>query len=443
MISLLNLGKSNGFDQKRISDANSLLPDDVKARIHTLKMRKVSFAGREVMCLFDEQENNLYELDNDGIPTGEFRHITSDAVAAKLKEEPASAKKPAKHISFPFFRGKKGSVSPPQEPDETNPKQKKLLLIGLIGAALVVSIAVLGILSNMGRSSDIPFAENQRVTVIKLNCSVLPGTLLDKKMFVQETISNEKLNELSMTGTTVYTWNYIETLSEMYSSAYIPQETQYLTSSNVSGTQIVYANPFKHLTDTDNAFLEIPANIPYSSLSEVILGRHVDLTVEKKTVSDIPQRLDPKEVEGLDHSSSITERTTTDVFRLKDVVIRDVINADGISLYETLSRYNAVPDGALEDFLNEHLIPRYQESKDVGITDINEIFPEFHAVNIVIELPKEQVKAIGTLSPDMTSLKVFNLTDTYESDTANEIEYVGESTFTTGVINAVLKKLDS
>ena len=432
--------KSNDLDKEKINQAIAGLTPDEQKRLHTLPHRVVRFGSMAHSCLYDKENLLLYILDEKGIPTGEKKALSRSL--DEIKEDAVKNNPDAEDVEKKS--GKRNLFKKEPADGEAPDKRKILVLIALIAIVLFLTIVAVGIITNLPREpkNDVPSAENQRAVVIKLNQSVLPGTLLDKSMFEQESITNEKLNELALTGTSVYTWDYIDTLSEMYSTVYIPKETQYLTTGNVSGSQIVYANPFYHLTSDDNAFLEIPANIPYSNLSDIIIGRHVDLTIEKKTISSVPQRLETKDVEGLDHSSSITERTTTDIFRLRDVVIRDVLNAEGISLYEVLSRYNAVPDGVLEDYLNETLIPTYEVSKGVDITNINEIFPEFHATKVIIELPKDQVKAIGKLTSELTSLKVSNLTDNYEAETASEIEFVAEAKFTTSVLSAVIKKLD-
>lgn len=456
------------------ADRRQYFSEEELQYIKQLPIRKVRTGGIICSARFDAENRVIYLLDDRGIPTGDVRVLdaaATDRIGHKpsiqvnspescTEEKPRKKKQRERRAPLFCRSGKKkepdilGAEDVPDETpcadeDETaggspGMVKTKVLTAIIIAAGCVLIAAVLAIvLSRTGafRGSNTPenegeLAKNQRFDVIQMTQDVLPGQQLTEQILAKVSIDGETYNQSAMSGNTYYSWDKAADLIGLYASEYIPAG-QCLAFHQVTGSYVPDTNPFLVLKD-GYAYLDIPVNLSYEYVDRVLIGRYLDLTLEIQTQSNRKEDIDTPNVPGLDHSSSITAQTVTDIYRLKDVVILDMITSNGASLFDTMSSYNKIPDGSLRTALEKQVQTMLKANPDKNAA---QALSEFYVVTLRIQLPAEQVKAIGKLNEANTQTKISGISDVYLEDTAARQAFVREMRFTAEVLGSVLRDM--
>lgn len=453
--------------------SGTFFSDDELQYIKQLPVRKVRTGGIICMAKYDEVSGCIYLLDDHGTPTGEVRVLNAEARAAhghqpSIKPAPNGDKERKKSGGFPGFltsRKKKDKTLGQEEPEagmrkadssrvgcdnddnEASPDEKAdssrtwlykvLVAFGAIVIAVNLCLLILPRVLFPGATNEdgIPASE-QQFEVIQLRQDVLPGQQITEQMLSKVSVNGETYNQAAMAGNTYYAWSKAADVVGLYASGYLASG-QCLAFHQVVGMYEPESNPYLMLSDGYD-YIDIPVNLSYQYVDSVMIGRYLDLTIEIQTQSNRTEKVDTPDVPGLDHSSSITAQTVTDTYKLKDVVVLDMIAADGSSLFDTISTYNKIPDGSLHDALETQVRAMLSSGNDKNAA---QALSKFYVVTLRLQLPKEQVKAIGKLNGENTKTTISGISDNYLTDTAARSNYIAEARFTLDMLGSVLDEL--
>ena len=416
---------------------NGLTEEHIR-RIKDLPTRKIKYAGVVSYAKFDEENGLVFILDEKGVPTGELRSVSKDESSQGYKSS-FKVDRPNSH-KLPRPDAADGAdVDSDKEPVPYEEMKKKVLLSSIISAVIgiVLSLAVtipVFLLSDRNAGAT---ADEQSFVVVQVLSDLLPGDIIDSAMLNRISVSGETFNQAALSGETLYMWSEAQNLVGMAASEFV-SAGECLSYSNVTGLYEVPENPLLVLED-GNAYLDIPVNLSYKYVDSVLMGRYLDITLEVVTSKNTSERVETGDVPGLNHSSSVTEKTITDIYRLSDMVIVDMIAGDGSSLYETYFSYNQIPDGMLYDYFTKVVSELLNVDAD-GDPDVEQLLSPFCVSTIRVQLPKDQVKAIGKLNAENTTVKINNITDIYLGETEQQEQFVTEMRFTTQVLASVLDK---
>lgn len=426
-------------------------------KIGDLPTRKLTFGGTSCKGAIDLSNNRVYILDEKNQITGKvvtlpeekmtlLKNSFSPSVSINKSSDSPSGNAGAE--SLKHFEKEQSKSTRKNTAAKTNrfgaagtenTVAPKVLLLSC-GICLVVGILftlfAVWVFGGGNSDNDGPLAENQRFVAVQVVSDIIPGEVITEDIISKVVIDGNTYNQAALNNDTLYSWDDAVYLIGLYASEYVPAG-ECLTYNSVAGIVDTPTNPFLTLQD-GYAYLDIPVNLSYSYIDSVVLGRYLDLTLEVKTLSNRTEQVETEEVPGLEHSSSITAQTTTDIYKLRDVAILDMTAADGSSLFETLSAYNAIPDGELQAYFTRYVEALVSEDSDASP---EELLKKFTIATIRIQLPAEQVKAIGSLDAENTSVKIYNITDSYIVENTQQQDYLLEARFTTKVLADVFDEI--
>ena len=144
------------------------------------------------------------------------------------------------------------------------------------------------------------------------------------------------------------------------------------------------------------------------------IGSIIDLTIKKETVSEAPAPQESSDaegkekeenVDGLEHEATVQQSYIVDTYSIKHLVIADILNEEGESLYQYYMRYMSIPVGERSDYLEKVL------RKDDSLLE------KVKPARAVIGVSTEQKTKLGDLTADNVTLEV---SFTGEKDVGNE-----------------------
>ena len=416
--------------------------------IGKLPIHAVKYKGKPCRAAMDVNNNRFYILDENNNYTGKCETFSADTMQLiQTKYLPSiSVKQPGESdedVSDPGSSAqptaeengstlpRKGSPAPAPGQRQVTPK----VLLAACGICLVMGVlfTLLGVLLFGGDRSNDPLAGDQRFAVIQVVEDILPGTLITDDMLAKIVVSGETYNQVAQTQSTLYGWDDAPYIAGMYANEYIAAG-ECLTHNSVVGILDKQKNPYLDLEE-GYEYLDIPVNLAYSYIDSVMIGRYLDIQLDVDTESNKKENVETEEIPGLNHSSTVTSKVVTDSYKFENIIILDMIAADGTSLFDTIATYNAVPDGELQAYLTRYFEGLIAANPDA---EPDEWFKSFTIATIRIKLPEEQVKAIGRLDAENTRVKIQNIRDTFMAETIQQQDYLIEARYTTQVLALVM-----
>ena len=424
------------------------------ANIASLPIRNVKYEGKKRRAAVDMENNRVFILDDNDNYTGKYMTYTEDGMKLMQNKyfpsisvnqpgasdtESSSTNSPQREADEGPMNEQKGSA--PRSKGQPASAQKKIepkVLLCACGISLVAGIlfTMLGVWvlgDGSGARADGPLAADQHFAAIQVVEDILPGSIITDDMLAKVVVTGDTYNQAALKEDTLYGWDDAPYIAGMYAKEYIAAG-ECLTHDTVIGVLDKPQNPFLDLEE-GYAYLDIPVNLAYTFIDSVVIGRYMDLTLEVKTESNKTERVDTDDVPGLNHSSSITAQTVTDIYKFQDIVILDMIAADGTSLFDTIATYNAIPDGELQAYLTRYFEKQIDQNPDAAP---EQWFKSFTIAMIRIKLPQEQVKAIGKLDAENTTVKIHDISDLYLVKTVQQQDYLLEARFTTKTLALVM-----
>ena len=342
--------------------------------IMSLPKRTFTVGGTTLTGLFDENTQEFYYLDKDGNWTGkvgvaqfksappepegddgsdvtddEAEMMTDDttATADSLESDNANNEDSESEFSAPPKKHHKAIII------------GALVLVGLAGCYLCFE-------KNVGQkpAPALPSSAAQQnealnnIDVIQVTTDLIPGDMISEKNTTNTSVSAETYNQIVLGGTNIYQWSREPALLGKYVTEYIPKG-QYLAYNNVASVYSVPDNPW--CGEADGMKL-VPAPYPAAkddSTTQLNYGSVVDITIQRKTVSQTPETGAAAEnenpVEGLQHETSVQQSVIVDTYKLSGITVCDLLDADKKSIYQTYASLMAIPAGEQLTYIQSHL----------------------------------------------------------------------------------------
>lgn len=315
---------------------NSLTPEQ-EGRIKKLPVRQVKLGGETKAGYYDEENNVIYPCDANGNLTG-----------SKI-----TIQKPGQNNPTPT-----NVPAPPTDndtPEDVAQKRKKTVrFAGVVVAVLLATVVGVTIWSSFGGKgaqpigvttpveSATPAEEKEDKVVLKAVKPLVPGKALTADDLSEATISGIQYEQFAQFGQALCLGVSKDQIIGCYVTKYIAPDS-YLPIDNVSISSTIDPNPWKNSA-------VYTWTIALDDLSKedtsITFGSVVDVDVRSYTVNQVPGK---KPNSGA--SSSYTETTITEEFSFADMVVVDILNANGESLYNTYSMYAQIPVPEMRDYI--------------------------------------------------------------------------------------------
>lgn len=298
-----------------------------------------------------------------------------------------------------------------EEEEEEGPgSRKRLIIIG--GAISIIAVAaVLAVTFLLPRKASATPPPEQPGTVqaepggeepdamqvLKVKRTLLPGQTITLDDIEAVDISAAVFNNYAAFGQNLYTGEVCDYLVGAYANGYIP-EGNYLMLEDVGALLPFGANPWMN-SAYGYTTLTVPLDDRAKEDQLLTYGAYLDLDVKKTTTNQVTVS-DPKgpetetPVAGVTHTTTVNETPTVDEFTVGGLIVCDILNADGESIYTRYSSFIGVPLGNRYDTIRQAL------TEDAALRD--KLAPSY----IVVKVTNEQAESIGDLYAENTTVSV-------------------------------------
>ena len=425
--------------------------------IKSLPVRTVSVGEKREKIACDFEKKIAYFLDGNGFPTGKATRLNDENASKLFRSEDSEqheknsmgtsqgtkAVKRKKSLLYSLRRlagasddeltSTSDTFSRKDKPSQQKFKKKKIIF-GVIIICVATIITIYYYMTGTTAEPSETIKNNDtsslaEIDVIQVTEELIPGDQVTPENIQQVSISAEVYNQISLSSVNLYQWSRSESLIGAYAVKYIPRG-QYLTYENVNSTYEPKTNPWSNIGD---GYTLITLPIKDNDV-DINYGSILSLTIEKKTVQETGSK-DPKveespAVEGLEHKTSVAQSSIIDTYGLSNVVVCDLLNSDENSIYNTLTKWMAIPAGEQEPYIKARL----EENKELTET----LQPEY----VQIRVTDAQAKALGSLTEGNISVKI---TVQDKSDTGNDAkrQYASESKALMKTINSLIEEVDT
>lgn len=401
-------------------------------RLKKLPIISVNISGKAIKAIYDEANLTLYHLDENAVLNGKKTVLITPLDLNKSKEKREQEKAIATEQAEKSKEGEKPHCA------QKMPPQKLMFLI-IVGLAVIAIIATVILLTFPKKSTPktpleiageaVNMAESEYYDIIRTTRDIIPGEQISAGDIEKVRISTDLFNQYALSDDFAYKWDKAKDIEGLYANQYIPQGG-YLTYNNIVGAYFSESNPWEVAKD-GYGFIDIPIVSDFETQKIWLIGASVDLVVQKKTYSDKPTSVEtPRKVEGLDHSSTITEKIILDTYSFKNIQIANLFSADGATnFYSKYSSLVKIPDGEQRSYF-EGL---FAANKENG----NAFLPAF----IRIQLPLEQIAVIGSLTAENTVVDIEVVPSVTPYDDAQTQFFTKERLLTNSIANAAYEKL--
>lgn len=338
----------NDKPARQHTEPNVTNKEDIIAAIKKLPVRRVRIGDSHRSGYFDEKNNCVYLIDDNGELTGTKANIKSPQ---KLPEEAAPdytqiRKEESLSVTKSRQGKKKDGGKDPVKAFSNKQSNKKVGMLAVI-AALFLGIIFLSTKS-LPKSENVFFAADSgnKIDVIILNCDVIPGDEITEDMLSSATIDEKTYNQITMGGTDIYKWDRKDNLIGMYAISYI-QKNQYMSVEAVSDKYSIHPNPWGS-SDAEMDYIDIPVNDDISP-ETLHIGDKVNLkfTLERKEGQTSEDMQTNKNGVSITKNSDIT---TFEEYSIKDIVVANIITADGSDIYSKLAPLVSIPGAELTHY---------------------------------------------------------------------------------------------
>lgn len=406
------------MENEKINKTITLSAEEI-SRIMELPERTFLIGGIQRRGLFDASESRFYLLKDDGTLDGRSAIVKQSAPV----EEASEQNEPDERES---------DEDEDEEDDESeadrprSSKVKKLLFV--VVSVLVIAVAgVLFIVPQFighGNQDSPDPSQGQQVSnpapideiqVVQVVSDLIPGDVITESNIKCSTISKETFSTITLGGTGLYQWRSKDSLLDQYVTKYIPAG-QFLAYENVAAVYNASPNPWvneqagKVYVSIPLGELEIDDSFNYGSV--------FDMTIQKQTVSETPNdttgEVDPLTVPGLDHEKSVQQSLVVDTFKLSNLIICDLENGGGKSIYTLYKSFAGIPVGEQPTYIRRAL------ANDTGL--IEALSP----AAIRIKITQEQADALGDLTKSGVTITITKRPD-LDATTAEKADFSGVS----------------
>ncbi len=421
-------------DNTQSSDKNQInkkiISRDELERIYNLPRKEFRYGSKKFIGLYDEENHILYEVNNQGNLTGSMVHVSREKKEEQVYNPQVSKDDSYSPANSDYIDIDDEDYDIDEEEDEENEdsayKTKKLA----IGAALVAGIILIlfGLIYmgvkpylNQYGESDEPVATEvsqdaeggKEVSVIQAVNTLIPGDVIKEDDIQVVNVSNDTYTLYSQNDNNIYTGERLEDLVEMYVQEYIPSG-EYLTYTNVDSTSPVPKNPW---TETYEGYTYKKVAVDPETINSLDLsfGDIVNIVVKKRTVDSAggSDQARTAEVEGAKLESTSEESYIVDTYSVDGLVVCDMLNGDGESIFDQYYVYSKIPAGEQMSYMKEAV------AQNSSMVDT--LTPYY----VVFCLTDEQATAFGDMSSSDTGSSTVQIssTDTHDisSPTKDEI----------------------
>ncbi len=405
-------------------------------RIKELPVMSYFIDGEQKRGRFDEEKSYFFLVDDDDELTGQVVCIVPNSKTAPtqttIDEVISKESKPESRLIRLIKRIAGGAPAKPasdtesetvkssnkaEEPDthDNAGKSKKTKIIAVVIAAVLVLavIAAAVLLPGMSGGNETASDAQDRIYVVQITSDLIPGDIITEDIVSPAGISMETYNLSYISGSPLYRWDSIESLVGSYANQYIPSGL-FLSFNNVSSTYVAASNPWTALVGEDMTYLNIPMT------GEILnYGDKIELCIEKQTIGtlniDVP--LEDEYVAGMEHETTVEQRYLIDSYKLKDLVVCDLLSENGDSLHNLYSALINVPVGEQLSVITSKLESAAFDPSDLSVG------------YFVVAIPSEQAEILGNITLDNTKLSYTlietpELTQTPASVYASEVRHV-------------------
>lgn len=364
-------------------------------RIMALPERKFRLGGGIRTGRYDEAAHRFYEttVDEDGkeVLTGRTASVTP----------PPAASQPSSDSENEEDGQPDGDEEAEDEDSEAAPGffarfKWPLIITGVMVVVAVCAIAFMGgstpnLPSPDGTASNAPSTE---VSVIRVNKDLLPGHVLTPEDVEEVQLARAEYEEVSLFGRNLYTYDNLDKLVGNYMTKFVPAG-QYLEQDTVQAASPFAINPWT-ITDANSTLVKVPLDDILAENVGFGFGSVVDLTVRRVTANQVAVGGEGETVAvpGVTHTSTVGTTSTTEEFTIGSLVVCDLLNADGDSIYESYCAYIGIPLGQRLDYLSNALVD------DAGLAD------KLYPVYAMVRVTGEQAMAIGDVSASNTTAAI-------------------------------------
>ena len=203
-----------------------------------------------------------------------------------------------------------------------------------------------------------------------------------------------------------------------------------MTYANVSSTPPrLPSNPW--IID-ENIYTDIPIASDMLENGNLNFGAIMDLKIEKESVTETKvNKQDSEEtVPGMEHESSVQQSYIVDTYTLSDIVLCDLINAYGESLYNYYAKYLSIPVGERTDYI------------EMQLKNDPELKERLTPVYITICVSKEQMNKLGDLSSDGVTITI-SFTGQNDDSPSEKKTFIDDSIILRQTITELLDKISA
>ena len=394
-----------------------LSAEDIQ-RIKGLPERIFTVAGKESKGLFDEKEGRFYLLNPNGELSGKSAIVT----------------KPDMHNSSNGDDGGSSNrlTDSNSEKRELTIEAKKRIFLVAAGAIILGCIVYFAVIPMLSKVNSKPPSENKpgtvqtsnesdkitpappsskdEVQVVQAISDLIPGDIISEENIQPATISLELYNQMRLL-TDLYKWEEKEHLINKYIGKYITSGG-YLPIDGVSTIYAIPANPWVNET-YDTTYIEIPIGSNVIDSEILNFGAKFDLSIQKQTLSqtdnDRDDENEPESIEGLKHETSVQQSVVVDSYQLSNLIVCDMLNNSGESIYNLYVGFMNVPVGRQYDYICNTF---------ANTPDLNEkITPSV----IRVKVTTKQAEALGDLFSENTKISFSFIADIDVTNTNKQL----------------------
>ncbi len=387
----------------------------------SLPKRFFRIAGELVQGLYDEENGQFYLTDSSGkllnkmvtIPKSTERE--PDPVDSL---EPSDSESDVETEGMPMKRGiaKLFHMQHNRNVEDDTPRTSRKMTSFVTLAVIVVIAGALfttNLLPRLGGHtsiedpnvplSDAPYLD--KIEVVQVIRDMIPGDVITPDDIQSTTISSESFSQITLSGVNIYKWDRCDQLLNKYITSYVPAG-QYLAYDKVSSTVTLPANPW---TTAKDGYMLVKVPIDPTAKADALMnfGTVMNMEIQKQTVSQTPTGDadgDKAEVDGLEHTTTVEQSVIIDKYTMENLVICDILNAAGESLYNTYNAYMGIPAGEQFYYISNAL----SENAELEET----LTPEY----VLVSVTDEQAQALGDLTGSGIAVRFYLTEGTGGSD---------------------------
>ena len=399
------------------------------AAIMTLPIREFKFGGVQKRGRYDEESHKFYFINDEGKLIGRIATVTfhdkapAETVPAEYNTPQQNRPKAEdqRNALVCFLRkmagsseaeiNAKGSTQENQpvsekrgvdrgENAEKEKRKRKFLICAtlattiLLLCVIVVPSVIRNSFKGFGQANSESPQNNsalEAITVIQVTRDLIPGDILTSEDLQSAVVSAAEYNLIYTGSSPLYQWSRCEDLLETqnYVTEYIPKGL-YLTYDNVSGVYPRLINPWME-AQSEIRYVSIPINEGVRTDARLNYGAIINLTIQKSSRGVDTSQGEENDIDGMEVTVVREDRVG---YALQNVVVCDLLDGDGESLFARHSHLMAIPSGEQVTYLRNLFL---SDSKADGA-----LSPQY----IVIGLTAAQAKELGDLNSGSIEIAV-------------------------------------